>query len=63
MTNIYTIAVFSALGSFAGALLGSLIGCRLAWRKDFVTREEAIKLARAIDEQHRIINELSSGAR
>lgn len=41
----------TAIGSFGGALTGAIIGCRLAWRKYFVTREEAIVLARAIEAQ------------
>jgi len=43
--------------------MGSMLGSRLAWRRDFVTREEAIKLARAIDEQRRSLEALREAVR
>jgi hypothetical protein len=59
MIDIYTILIY-AIGSFLGSLAGSLFGCRMAWRTQFVTREEAITLARAINEQRRLLEKLES---
>jgi len=58
-----TTIIIAGLSSFIGALIGSMLGSRLAWRRDFVTREEAIKLARAIDEQRRCLEALRLGLR
>jgi hypothetical protein len=51
-------SLVSATSAFLGALLGSYIGSRLAWRKNFVTREEALELGRAIDAQWRQLQSL-----
>ena len=41
----------TGLASFAGALVGAMIGCRVTWRSHFVTRDEAIEMARVIEAQ------------
>lgn len=49
--------VIIAICTFAGSILGSMIGTRLIIR-DYVTRDEAIEMAREIDHQRREIEGL-----
>lgn len=41
--------ILTAAGAFIGAGIGSYVATRLAWYEQFVTREEAIEIARRID--------------
>jgi hypothetical protein len=54
MTELMTIAI----GSFCGAMGGAMIGTILTWHWQFVTRDEAIVMARQIDAQRKMLNDL-----
>lgn len=58
MIESLPLIIAEAIGSFAGSVIGSFYATRWLWRREFVTREEALEMARAIDSQRRVLESL-----
>lgn len=59
----WVMVLAAALGSLGGGMLGAMIGTRLAWRRQFVTRDEAMVMARQIDDLARSVLKLQLSIR